>query len=173
MKVLIVDPYGDCLDLAMRALDAGHAVVHYVSDSDKKYALVGEGLTDPVRDFKPHVRDADLIFLADNTKWLHFFDGVRAEYPNKAVFGPTWATAQWEQDRLLGMKVLEAHGIECPPTRTFNTADEAIKYVRKHDGRLVCKPCGDADKALSYVSKAPEDMEYMLKKWDSCGKIRS
>lgn len=171
MNVLFVDPFGDCLDLVLRAREAGHKCVHYIAE-DKHYGLVGNGLTNVVRDFKPHLADADLIFLADNTKWLHFFDRLRADNPRMAIFGATWAQAQWENDRLLGMKVLEDHGIECPKTRSFDRIAPAIAYTRKHGGRLVCKPCGDADKSLSYLSSGPDDMEFMLGKWEKEGKIR-
>lgn len=172
MKVLLIDPFGDALDLALRAQDAGHEVRHYVNPAEKKYALVGKGLVKRITDFRPSLIWADLTVLCDNVKHLREIDRFRVEHPDRAVFGPNSEGASWETDRLLGMKVLEEHGIPCPPTRSFSSFDAALAYVKKRDTRLVCKPCGDGDKALSYCSKGPEDMTYMLRKWEKLGCIK-
>jgi phosphoribosylamine--glycine ligase len=100
------------------------------------------------------------------------FDKVREECPDKVIFGPTKETAEWETDRLKGMKVLERHGIPCPPTQLCTSYEQAVAYVKKRDERLVCKPCGDADKALSYCSKSPEDLLFMLRKWKNNNQIK-
>src|ERR1017187_4111784 len=39
--------------------------------------------------------------------------------------------------------------------------------------RYVSKPSGDADKALSYVSKGPADMIFMLQNWKLLGKNKA
>jgi phosphoribosylamine--glycine ligase len=45
--------------------------------------------------------------------------------------------------------------------------------VKKEDKRFVSKPAGDnPDKALSYVSKSPEDMVFMLERWKKLGKLK-
>jgi phosphoribosylamine--glycine ligase len=171
MKALFIDPFGDALDLAMRSKAAGHDVKMFLGPSEK-YRLIGRGLVERVFDYQSHLMWADFIFLADNMLHLRVLDKFREEHPEKIVFGPTKETAAWETDRLLGMKILEDHGIECPPTKLCKNYGEAVAYVKKRDARLVCKPCGDADKALSYCSKGPEDMLFMLKKWDREGQIK-
>lgn len=171
MKILIVDPWGDCLDLALRAMEAGHEVVQHISE--KKATQVGKGLVRRTTDYTAYLGWADLTILGDNIKFLRAIDAYRAENPSKVIFGPNGIGAKWEIDRLLGMKILDHHGIKCPPTYHCHSYDEAVAYVKKRDTRLVCKPCSDADKALSYVSKTPEDMLFMLGKWNKAGEIKS
>ena len=146
MKVLFVDPFGDMLDLALRAEEAKHEVVYYVNPNERHYHLVGRGLVKRTGDFKPWLAWADMTVLADNCKNLRVLDHFRAEHPEKVVFGANAIGAAWETDRLLGMKVLERHGIKCPPTQLCTSYEQAVAYVKKRDDvRLVSKPCGDAD----------------------------
>ncbi len=173
MKVLFVDPFGDMLTLALRAQEAKHEVVYYVNPNERHYHLVGRGLVKRTGDFKPWLTWADMTVLADNCKNLRVLDHFRAEHPEKVVFGANQIGAAWETDRLLGMKVLERHGIKCPPTQLCTSYEQAVSYVKKRDDvRLVSKPCGDADKSLSYCSHGTEDMLFMLGKWKKEGKIK-
>lgn len=67
---------------------------------------------------------------------------------------------------MVGQKVLESHGIACLESIEFKNYDEAIEYQRAHmDQRFVSKPCADVSKSLSYVSKGPKDMLFMLEYW--------
>lgn len=168
MKILFIDTFGDALDLVLRSQEAGHECIHYISASGSpkdRYGQVGLGLTKVVREWKPFIRGVDLTVLCDNVTHLDAIDKFRAEFPDAAVFGPTKEMASWETDRLKGMQVLKDHGIACPDYKLCTSYEDAVAYVKKYDGRLVSKPCGDADKALSYCSKGPEDMLFMLKKW--------
>jgi phosphoribosylamine--glycine ligase len=169
MKVLLIDTYGDSLDLALRAQACGHEVVQYISPSERKYELVGKGLVKRTGDFTAHLKGADLTVVCDNVKNLVVLDRFRADNPKAAVFGPNVEGARWEIDRLVGMKVLEKHGIDCPPIQLCSTYEQAVAHVKKRDTRLVCKPCYEADKCLSYRSKGPEDMLFMLAKWKQEG----
>ena len=171
MKILFIDPYGDALDLALRSKACGHEIKYFIGPAER-YRLIGRGLVERVFEFKPHLRWADFIFLADNTKYLKQLDAFRRDYPATPVFGPTDETAGWEVDRLKGMRVLKDHGIPTPPSKQFTTYEQAVAYVKKRDTRLVCKPCGDADKALSYCSKSPEDLLFMLSEWRRKGQIK-
>ena len=81
------------------------------------------------------------------------------------IIGPSVDTNRWEQDRQHGAKVMEKAGIKTIPSTVFKNYDEAIKHVIETNQRYVSKPLGDGDKALSYVSKTPADMVYMLQKW--------
>ena len=173
MKVLIVDPYGDSLDLALRAQAADHEVVHFVNPRERQYELVGKGLVKRTGNFTPWLPWADLVILADNAKYMRQLDKWRQDNPKKVVFGPNMAGAAWEIDRRLGMRMLEGHGIKCPPTKLCHGLEDAVAYVKKRDTRLVCKPCADADKALSYCSKGPEDMLFMLNLWHREGDMKN
>jgi phosphoribosylamine--glycine ligase len=161
------------LDLALRAQEAKHEVVYYINPNECHYHLVGKGLVKRTSDFKPWLTWADMTVLAGNDKYLKVIDRFRAEHPEKVIFGSNQVGASWELDRLVGMRVLESHGIKCPPTKLCHSYEEAVAYVKKRDdARLVSKPCGDADKSLSYCSKGPEDMLFMLSKWHKAGKIK-
>ena len=169
MRVLTIDPYGDALDFSYRAKLAGHHVRHFIRD-DPKINHTGLGLVEVVREFQPFVEWSDLIFLADNIKYMDIFDVVRR---TKLVVGATKETAAWELDRKVGMQIMQKHGIEIPPYVEFTNYDKAIAHVKQHGGRWVSKPSGDADKSLSYCSKTPADMIYMLERWKKNPKIKS
>src|SRR6202000_537986 len=88
------------------------------------------------------------------------------------IFGPSKEAADWELDREIGQEVFRKHGIKVPPYKIFSNYDKAIEYVKKEDRRFVSKPSGDADKALSYVAKSPEDLVYMLTRWKANNKLK-
>lgn len=171
MKLLIIDPQGAALDLAYRAQEAGHKVRMCVRDTPKT-EHIGRGMVEVVRDFAPFLHWADLIFNADNTRWLRELDAFQA-YGGAPVIGASQETAKWELDRKHGVDILSAHGIDTPPFKEFSDYDQAIAYVKKRKTRLVSKPSGDADKALSYVAKTPADLVYMLERWKKAGKFKS
>lgn len=173
MKVLFLDTCGDCLDLVMRAQAAEHDCIHFISYVNEKFRRIGVGLTKVVREFKPFLKWADLIVLCDNITYLDTIDAFRFDNPQTIVFGPTKKAASWETDREVGMRIFQKHGIPIPDFKLFTSYEDAVRYVKKHDERLVCKPCGDADKDLSYVSKGPEDMLFMLDKWEKMGKMKT
>lgn len=169
MRLLIIDPTGAGLDTALRAMRDGHQVKLFIKDSPKTLNI-GKGLVDRINDFRPWVLWADLIFCTDNTLYLHELDAARKK--GAIIIGPSVETASWELDRDVGMKVLRKCGIAVPPVRTFADYDSAIGMVKRTMGRFVSKPSGDADKALSYVSKSPEDMVYMLERWKKNDKLK-
>lgn len=169
MKVLIVDAGANGLDFAVRTQDDGHDVYWCVPDVAKN-KQVGEGIVRRVSDFKSFLRWADLVFLTDNTKWLdEIHAGVRDD---TAVIGPTKKAAAWELDREVGMEVLKQAGVPTPPYECFTDYDEAIAFVKKTRKRYVSKVSGDADKSLSYCSKTPADMVYMLERWKKANKLK-
>lgn len=169
MRVLFIDPQGAALDTAMRAQADGHKVKLFIRQTEKtKY--IGRGLVDVIDDYKPFMNWPDLIIHSDNTRYLREFDTLRAF--GVPIIGASVETAAWELDRDEGQRVLREHGIKVPPVREFNDYDEAIAYVKKEMRRFVSKPSGDADKALSYVAKTPEDMVYMLERWKKLSKLK-
>jgi phosphoribosylamine--glycine ligase len=126
--------------------------------------MVGDGgLIERVSDWEKHMGWADLIFCTDNTFYIHQLERYRDQgYP---IIGPSIDTNRWEQDREHGAAILERAGIPVIPSKRFKNYDEAIAFVIKNNKRYVSKPLGDGDKALSYVSKSPADMVFMLQKW--------
>lgn len=173
MRVLCIDWHGSdgMLDFCMRVKRAGHEVRWHFHKTDRN-KLNGKGLVDTVDDWRDYARWADLVVLADNTKYLREIDVWRRER-GVPVIGATSESAAWELDRTLGQQVLRRAGIPTLPFREFSRYDDAIAYVKKEMRRFVSKPIGDEpDKALSYVAKSPEDMIYMLERWKRASKLR-
>ena len=164
MKLLLIDATHSFLDFAMRCEEEGHEVRIYMGPcKDGSRSTVGDGILQKVRDWEPHMKWADLILTSDNIKYLRLLDGYRDRgFP---CFCPTVETAQWELDRECGQRVLQSAGIATIPSHNFTSYTEAVGMVKSTMKRFVSKPSGDADKALSYVSKGPEDMCFMLEHW--------
>ena len=55
----------------------------------------------------------------------------------------------------------------------FHSYKDAENYVINSPARYVSKPNGDLAKELSYVSKGPADMVFMLRRWARTGKTVS
>jgi phosphoribosylamine--glycine ligase len=170
MKLLVLDSkHAHGLDIVIRAQRDGHNVRWFFPENDKN-KWIGQGLTTIVRDFQPSLGWADLVFLTDNTTYLHNMNVARQE--GVAVCGATVDSAEWELDRTTGLEMLRENGIEVPGYEEFDTYDDAIRFVKKHDRPFVSKPSGDADKALSYVAQTPVDMLYMLERWKASSKLK-
>ena len=164
MRILLLDPMAAMLDFALRCEAQGHEVRWWIpQDRDGSRNPIGDGLATKVSEWRPSMKWAELIVLSDNARFLREFEPYRrAGYP---IWGPSVATAAWELDRNCGVQVLESHGIECIPSLPFTSYDKALSHLTAHPARYVCKPNGDVDKALSYVSKGPEDLAFMLQHW--------
>jgi phosphoribosylamine--glycine ligase len=165
MNILLIDAGGVCLDFAMRCMAYGHTVKAYIrNNKDGSRSMVGDGgLLTRVTEWEAHMNWADLIMCTDNTFYIHQLERYRDKgYP---IIGPSIDTNRWEQDRQHGAEIFERAGIPVIPSTEFKNYDEAIAFVIKNNKRYVSKPLGDGDKALSYVSKSPADMVFMLQKW--------
>ena len=165
MNLLIIDATGVSLDFALRCKAYGHSVRVYIRNyKDGSRSRIGDGgLIERVSDWEKHMNWADLIFCTDNVLYIHPLERYRDKgYP---ILGPSVDTNRWEQDRQHGAKVFEQAGIPVIPSTEFKNYDDAIAFVIKNNKRYVSKPLGDGDKALSYVSKSPADMVFMLLKW--------
>jgi phosphoribosylamine--glycine ligase len=171
VKLLIVDPPGHGLDLAIRAQAAGHEVKLAIRQDEKSKAI-GRGYVDVQADFRPWLRWANLIVCTDNSLYLRDLDAHRKE--GGVIIAPSQEMAQWELDRQLGQKILKAANIPVITSRAFHSYDDAIAHVKKTMQRYVSKPCDDAnaDKALSYCSSGPDDMVYMLERWKKSNKLK-
>lgn len=170
MRLLIVDPQGVALDFAMKCQAAGHQVKHFITQTEKT-KHIGRGLVDVVDDLHKWLFWPTLVFNTDNTKYLR--EMQRAREAKIVVVSATEETAQWELQRTCGQEILRKCGIAVPAYVEFNDYDKAIAYVKQHMVRFVSKPSGDDDKSLSYVSKSPEDMVYMLERWKRAGKLKT
>jgi len=164
LNLLVIDATGVSLDFAMRCKAYGHSVRVYIrNNKDGTRCHIGEGLIERVSDWEAHMNWADLIFCTDNVFYIHQLERYRDRgFP---ILGPSIDTNRWEQDREHGADVFKKAGIPTIPSVAFTSYDDAISFVMKNNKRYVSKPLGDGDKALSYVSKTPADMVFMLQKW--------
>jgi phosphoribosylamine--glycine ligase len=165
MKILLIDAMAAFLDFALRAESQGHEVrLWMANDKTGQPYSVGDGLVEKVADWRSSMNWADLIVLSDNARYMSDLEPYRKQgYP---IFGPGKEGASWELERGAGQKVLEAAGIACIPSHIFSSYTKAMEFIIGTGKRYVSKPTGDADKALSYVSKCPADMLFMLDYWD-------
>lgn len=164
MNILCIDNCCMLLDFAMRAIGQGHAIKHWMPPVKAGAPnRLGEGMVTRIRSWEANLLWADLIVVSDNTKWLATFDSLKAKgYP---IFAPSVTTARWELDRQHGQELLARVGVPVLDAQRFTSYRRALEWVRANPGRYVAKPNGDADRALSYVAKGQQDLEYMLDKW--------
>lgn len=88
------------------------------------------------------------------------------------VLGDGNINTQIEDDRLLGIQVMEESDINVPSYEAFNDLGEAKRFIRKTDKRYVFKPNGgqEQDTASTFVSKSAEDMLRYLDKLGAAAK---
>ncbi len=171
MKILVIDGNALALDFCLRSMAEGHDVRWFIRDKEPGIRTVGEGLVPKTNDWKQWMRWAELIFLPDNAVYMRDLEWYRLRgFP---IYGPSDESARWEMERQTGMDIFRKHKIPVLGGRTFTRYSEAVAFVKATKKRYVSKPSGDADKALSYVSKGPRDMIFMLDKWHREGCIKS
>jgi phosphoribosylamine--glycine ligase len=163
LRILILDSGGYALDFAMRCRTAGHQVKWHIAEAAGRGRSVGRGLFEPVRDWRRWMPWADLVFLPDNALYLRELAPWRRRgYP---IFGPSAHAARLELDRAFGQQMLVRHHVPILDSRTFDDFDAAEAWVREHPARYVAKPCGDADRALTYCARSAADLVCMLRRW--------
>lgn len=157
-KILIAtySMYGSWFSLQLEA--EGHTVDIWLEENYNDYGLVLDGILSkkPLRT-KPDFKKYDLV-LFDLTGRPKIAEEVMAQ--NIPVIGDGNLNTELEEDRLLGIQIMEECDINVPFYETFNDLSEAKKFIRKTNKRYVFKPNGgqDQDTATTYVSKSAEDM---------------
>lgn len=172
MRAMFIDCGGNFLDLALRAVAAGHSVKWFLAPGKNGERLpIGDGYgIERINDWEKWMKWADIVILSDNTKYIHALENYRKlGYP---IFGTNLIGQKMELDRTFGQKVMKDAGVEIMPYKTFTDYDAAIAYVNKTKKRYVSKPSGDADKQLSYCSKDAKGMIAQLQRWKKLGKSK-
>ena len=175
MNVLLLDQTSSFLDFALRCIAKGHHVrmcCHPDKDTGK-LSKIGDGLVEKIHhaDWPKSMNWADIVLLSDNVKWLREVAIYKKRgYP---VWGPSPESADLELLRGKGQDLFKKHGIDVIPYEVFSDYKKAEKLVLSTLKRYVSKPTGDADKAMSYVSKSPADMLFMLRRWAELNKIKA
>ncbi len=168
MKFLVLDTDGEGMgvDIAIRAQDAGHETKYWLPPHKTGVRLrYGDGFLDkPKGDFEPLMDWAELIMVIGNSQYVHRLAPYFGRgYP---IFGTNPRAAQLELDRGAGQKVLADHGIPVAPYKIVSSVEEAIALVTKTGMAFAMKPWGgEADKAMTYVAKTPDDAIFTLERW--------
>lgn len=171
MKILLIDDTASFVDFAIRAMGEGHEVKAWMRPPKKtNRQTIGDGLVSKVSQWEPWMRWADLILISDNVRNYRFERYRKEGYP---IFSSGVEGASWELERGTGQELFKSNGISVMESTLFSNYDKAIDFVKKNPDRWVSKPTGDADKALSYVSKSAEDMIFMLDRWKQLGKLKA
>ena len=170
MRVLLLDPAGALVDFGVRCLAEGHEVKQWIRPHGQERSPIGRGIIDQVQNWQIHAKQADLIVLSDNAFQMRELEKFHEEgYP---IIGTNMLGAKMELDRDYGQEIMRKGGLAVVPSFEFHNYNDAIDFVKANPKRYVSKPSGDADKALSYVSKSPADMVFMLQRWKTSGKQR-
>ena len=168
MLFLDTDAEGMGVDLAVRAIEAEHSVRYWLPREKGEKLPYGDGMVEKPDEFEPSMEWADLIVVIGNSdhqrKLTKYYD---EGYP---ILGTRKKAAEWELDRGVGQEVLDSVGIETLPFTVVDSVDEAIAHIVDTDMPYVLKPWGgEADKAMTYVAKTPDDAIFTLQKWEREG----
>ena len=171
MKILLIDPAGAFVDFALRCQDHGHEVKQWIRKvPGHDESKIGQGLVPRVYNWRLYMDWADIIVLSDNAYENRDLEKYfKQGYP---ILGANDLMSDLELNRKFGQDILEKAGLDIIPSMTFKDYNSAIDHVKNNPVRYVSKPSGDADKALSYVSKSAADMLFMLERWKSKGRVK-
>lgn len=155
-SVKLISKNGDFLPLLHRMKKSGHDVLAYVEGNLKLYDNI-----------LPKVHDINELDIAEGD--VVVFDMVGAgkgadllKEKGIAVVGGGELNDKLELDREFGMRFMEQHGIQIPPSIYCDTFDEAREVVQKTQKRYVLKPDGNLTTDLTYVSEDADDMLRMM-----------
>lgn len=171
-KFLLINSGGDFEGLALQLKKEGCDFYFYRGkDMVKGREDTGFGLIDKEKNI-------DEIFEAlnkeDKENLIILFDdngyGDTADYLKNdgwKVIGASAFADKIEYERSLGEKIFKKIGLNVPPSETFNSIDDGIKFIEKQkdDVRFVFKPEGSdcAGSAKTYTGKNKKDLIDYLK----------
>ena len=153
----------------LRLLNDGHDVTYFLSE--EKYKDILGGLVKPKLIDLDH-RRTEVGFPRYNNFDLSIFDltGRKQQADYSQFCCPTIGDGSFqcflEDDRVGGIKFMEACEINVPPYEEFTDINQARVFIKKTGKRYVFKPNGgqDQDAATTYVSKSADDMLGFLDK---------
>ena len=166
MRVLILDIEGIAVgvDLALRAMPAGHQVRYWMPTRAGQPRAYADGMLEKPDEWQPHMDWADLVVLTGNNK----YESALAEYFGKGypIFGSNAKGAELELDRGKGQETLKRYGVKTIPYEVVESPEEGIALIKETGKAYAMKPWGGTeDCALTYVSNSPDDGIFTLDKW--------
>lgn len=165
MKVLFVSRDLSGGDLCYRLKQEGNEVKLYIRDKDQRQNL--DGMVTKVDDWKKELKwvGTNGLIVFDSTGYGREQDRLRAQ--GYSVVGGCELGDKLEDDRAFGEKILSECGISTIPSKSFNSLDEAISFVKKNKGEWVVKQNGHVSKIFNYVGHMSDgsDVIEMLKSY--------
>jgi phosphoribosylamine-glycine ligase len=163
-KILLVTH--DCVGnwFSLRFIEEKHSVdIYYCGKKDKPFVNVLGGIVPELILEKPDFSKYDLV-LFDTTDKPKIAEEALLSSP---TIGDGEFNTEIENNRLIGIEIMEECEIHVPDYETFDDLGDAKRFVRKTNKRYVFKPFTEGeeqDTASTYVSKDAEDMlRYMDK----------
>lgn len=169
MKIALSSYSGYGAWFALRLQLEGHKVDYYLSLP--QYQDILGGLVSPKIVKLDHRRNE--VGFPEYKKYdLSLFDltGRKFQANHSLKQCPTIGDGIWhcimEDDRMQGIKMMEAANVNVPPYEEFADVNAAKSFIKKTDKRYVYKPNGgqDQDAATTYVSKSAEDLLQVIDK---------
>lgn len=170
-KILIVTYSGFGNWFSLRLSEEEHSVdIYYCGKAGEPCTEVMSGLIKPPLTAKPDFSKYDLI-LFDLTGKPKLAEEASLAV-NGRVIGDGNFNSEIEDDRLVGIEIMEECGINVPAWEAFNDLGDAKRFIRKTKKRYVFKPFGgqDQDTASTYVSDDAEDLLAYLDKLGASSK---
>jgi phosphoribosylamine-glycine ligase len=153
--------YGAWFSLQLE--EEGHDVDIWLMDHYNEYSSVLGGIVNTPLKAMPVFSNYDLV-LFDLTGRPKTAEAVRDK--GIPIIGDGDFNTEIEEDRLLGIQIMQQCEIGVPFYETFNDIGDAKKFIKKTNKTFVFKPNGGQgqDTATTYVSKGPEDLLQYLDK---------
>jgi phosphoribosylamine--glycine ligase len=169
--IMDIEGGGTGMDLAIRALDAGHELNYWMPTRAGEKRPYGRGLVRRPEKWEPLMDWSDLIVLTGNNK----YGWALEEYFGKGypIFGANSKGAELELDRGKGQELLKKVGVRTIPYEVVDNVADGIALIKETGKAYAMKPWGgEADCALTYVSSTPEDGIFTLEKWQKEGSFK-
>ena len=159
--------YGSWFSLQLE--EEGHSVDIWLCDNYDDYDMVLSGLIKRPLKAKPDFKKYDLV-LFDLTGRPNIAENIMKE--GVPVLGDGDFNSEIEENRMLGIEIMEQCGIGVPFYETFDDLSGAKSFIKKTNKRYVFKPDGgqEQDTASTYVSESADDLLHYLNRLGSLSK---
>lgn len=162
-RILIVtySMYGSWFSLQLQ--EEGHSVDIWLQDNYDDYSGVLSGIVKTPLRAKPDFKKYDLVLFDLTGRPALAEDIMKTGIP---VIGDGDFNSEIEEDRLLGIEIMEKCDIDVPFYETFDDLSEAKRFIKQTNKRFVFKPFGgqEQDTASTYVSESAGDLLRYLDK---------
>jgi len=158
MKIGIISNAGMLVDLMCLLQLEGHKVDMYVQNV--QWLRIGQGLVEGMKELNNEVDfDKYDMIVVDDVYYGNISDELRKN--GKVVVGGSVDTDVWENNRFVGMGIMEKCGIRVPETQNFESYKDAYKFINESDKLYVIKHSG-AEGLVKGKTIVPVDRGEML-----------